>query len=189
MSFSMDAFVRILQPERYELWKRGLDRAPVDHTQPTETAGKEQRSQRKDRTLRRAALGLRHLRHYQVAKLPRPLAMGGGTHFRAPVNKVPRRSLAARASTTQPRAPVRCSRKPDPVPPTCQGSFSTDVHSTVSSGHGCHAQELEVQEPSHQSLAKRRLSLGKARPASAPTYRKSLDGQHCPSQPEASASC
>ncbi|XP_040832680.1 lysine-specific demethylase 4D [Ochotona curzoniae] len=84
VSFSMDAFVRILQPERYELWKRGLDRAPVDHTQPTETAGKEQRSQRKDRTLRRAALGLRHLRHYQVAKLPRPLAMGGGTHFRAP---------------------------------------------------------------------------------------------------------
>ncbi|CAK7315154.1 Lysine-specific demethylase 4D [Vulpes lagopus] len=35
VTFSMDAFVRILQPERYELWKRGQDRAAVDHTEPT----------------------------------------------------------------------------------------------------------------------------------------------------------
>ncbi|XP_042763047.1 lysine-specific demethylase 4D-like, partial [Panthera leo] len=35
VTFSMDAFVRILQPERYELWKRGQDRAVVDHTEPT----------------------------------------------------------------------------------------------------------------------------------------------------------
>ncbi|NIG59722.1 lysine-specific demethylase 4D-like [Pontoporia blainvillei] len=36
VSFSMDAFVRILQPERYDLWKRRQDRTVVDHTQPTE---------------------------------------------------------------------------------------------------------------------------------------------------------
>ncbi|GAB5577286.1 lysine-specific demethylase 4D [Prionailurus iriomotensis] len=35
VTFSMDAIVRILQPERYELWKRGQDRAVVDHTEPT----------------------------------------------------------------------------------------------------------------------------------------------------------
>ncbi|XP_049634977.1 lysine-specific demethylase 4D [Suncus etruscus] len=31
VAFSMDAFVRILQPERYELWRRGQDRARPDH--------------------------------------------------------------------------------------------------------------------------------------------------------------
>ncbi|XP_065738442.1 lysine-specific demethylase 4D-like [Phocoena phocoena] len=36
VAFSTDAFVRILQPKRYELWKRGQDRTVVDHTQPTE---------------------------------------------------------------------------------------------------------------------------------------------------------
>ncbi|XP_063111675.1 probable lysine-specific demethylase 4F [Cavia porcellus] len=32
VSFSMDAFVRILQPERYELWKCGQDVVTVEHT-------------------------------------------------------------------------------------------------------------------------------------------------------------
>ncbi|XP_051012728.1 lysine-specific demethylase 4D [Acomys russatus] len=35
VSFSMDAFVRILQPEQYELWKPGGDQAVVDHLEPT----------------------------------------------------------------------------------------------------------------------------------------------------------
>ncbi|XP_030189555.1 lysine-specific demethylase 4D-like [Lynx canadensis] len=41
VTFSMDAFVRILQPECYELWKRGQDRAVVDHTEspPRQTRG------------------------------------------------------------------------------------------------------------------------------------------------------
>ncbi|XP_006092974.1 lysine-specific demethylase 4D-like [Myotis lucifugus] len=33
VSFSMDVFVRLLQPERYELWKRGQDRTVVDHVE------------------------------------------------------------------------------------------------------------------------------------------------------------
>uniref|UniRef100_UPI0024446514 lysine-specific demethylase 4D-like n=1 Tax=Nyctereutes procyonoides TaxID=34880 RepID=UPI0024446514 len=41
VTFSMDAFVRILQPERYELWKRGQDRAAVDHTEPTAADSRE----------------------------------------------------------------------------------------------------------------------------------------------------
>lgn len=31
----MDVFVRILQPERYELWKQGKDLTVLDHTRPT----------------------------------------------------------------------------------------------------------------------------------------------------------
>ncbi|XP_039737972.1 LOW QUALITY PROTEIN: lysine-specific demethylase 4D-like [Pteropus medius] len=41
VSFSMDAFVRILPPERYELWKRGQDRAVVDHVEPTALGSRE----------------------------------------------------------------------------------------------------------------------------------------------------
>nr|XP_045002020.1 lysine-specific demethylase 4D-like [Jaculus jaculus] len=40
VSFSMDAFVRILQPERYELWRRGQDRVLVDHAKPLEPTGR-----------------------------------------------------------------------------------------------------------------------------------------------------
>ncbi|KAG3286387.1 lysine-specific demethylase 4D-like [Ictidomys tridecemlineatus] len=35
VSFPMDPFVRILQPERYELWKCRQHRTVVDHTEPT----------------------------------------------------------------------------------------------------------------------------------------------------------
>ena len=41
VAFSMDAFVRILQPERYELWKRGQDRAVVNHAEPAAPGGQE----------------------------------------------------------------------------------------------------------------------------------------------------
>ncbi|XP_006744976.1 lysine-specific demethylase 4D-like [Leptonychotes weddellii] len=61
VTFSMDAFVRILQPERYELWKRGQDRAAVDHTEPAALGSRELRAWREVRAPGRAALGLRHL--------------------------------------------------------------------------------------------------------------------------------
>ncbi|KAM8764192.1 lysine-specific demethylase 4B isoform 2-T2 [Rhynchonycteris naso] len=35
VKISMDVFVRILQPERYELWKQGKDFTVLDHTKPT----------------------------------------------------------------------------------------------------------------------------------------------------------
>lgn len=35
VKISMDVFVRILQPERYELWKQGKDFTVLDHTRPT----------------------------------------------------------------------------------------------------------------------------------------------------------
>ncbi|XP_008120426.1 lysine-specific demethylase 4B isoform X1 [Anolis carolinensis] len=35
VKISMDVFVRVLQPERYDLWKQGKDIAPLDHLKPT----------------------------------------------------------------------------------------------------------------------------------------------------------
>ncbi|XP_078525936.1 lysine-specific demethylase 4B isoform X2 [Lissotriton helveticus] len=35
VKISMDVFVRVLQPDRYELWKQGKDLAPLDHLKPT----------------------------------------------------------------------------------------------------------------------------------------------------------
>uniref|UniRef100_A0ABM5EM95 [histone H3]-trimethyl-L-lysine(9) demethylase n=1 Tax=Pogona vitticeps TaxID=103695 RepID=A0ABM5EM95_9SAUR len=35
VKISMDVFVRVLQPDRYELWKQGKDMAPLDHMKPT----------------------------------------------------------------------------------------------------------------------------------------------------------
>lgn len=35
VKISMDVFVRILQPERYEQWKQGRDLTVLDHTRPT----------------------------------------------------------------------------------------------------------------------------------------------------------
>ncbi|XP_012515475.1 PREDICTED: lysine-specific demethylase 4D-like [Propithecus coquereli] len=60
VTYSMDAFVRILQPERYELWKRGEDRMVVDHRESRAPASQEL-SQSEIQVLRRAALGLRLL--------------------------------------------------------------------------------------------------------------------------------
>ncbi|XP_069505449.1 lysine-specific demethylase 4B-like isoform X3 [Ambystoma mexicanum] len=35
VKISMDVFVRVLQPDRYELWKQGKDITPLDHLKPT----------------------------------------------------------------------------------------------------------------------------------------------------------
>ncbi|KFQ28118.1 Lysine-specific demethylase 4B, partial [Mesitornis unicolor] len=35
VKISMDVFVRVLQPERYDLWKQGKDITVLDHTKPT----------------------------------------------------------------------------------------------------------------------------------------------------------
>nr|XP_020142433.1 lysine-specific demethylase 4D-like [Microcebus murinus] len=58
VTFSMDAFERILQPERYELWKGGRDQVAVDPTEPRAPASQEL-TPSEVHMLRRAALGLR----------------------------------------------------------------------------------------------------------------------------------
>ncbi|KYO42554.1 hypothetical protein Y1Q_0000238 [Alligator mississippiensis] len=59
VKISMDVFVRVLQPERYDLWKQGKDIAVLDHMKPTALtspeldAWNETKSELKSKLLRR----------------------------------------------------------------------------------------------------------------------------------------
>nr|XP_023500254.1 lysine-specific demethylase 4B isoform X8 [Equus caballus] len=61
VKISMDVFVRVLQPERYELWKQGKDVTVLDHTRPTALSSPElsswsaSRASLKAKLLRRSA--------------------------------------------------------------------------------------------------------------------------------------
>uniref|UniRef100_A0A8C5KRI6 Lysine (K)-specific demethylase 4D n=1 Tax=Jaculus jaculus TaxID=51337 RepID=A0A8C5KRI6_JACJA len=77
VSFSMDAFVRILQPERYELWRRGQDRVPVDHE---------------------TSQGLQHLLPGQSPHPPLSVATDSETNCNTQVH-IPQPSLAGQCKT------------------------------------------------------------------------------------------
>ncbi|MBZ3879512.1 Lysine-specific demethylase 4D [Sciurus carolinensis] len=78
VSFSMDAFVRILQPECYELWKCAQDHTIEDHTESRKPARPELlTTERKNRTLWRAALGLRYLQSPEAYGSLRSVLAGG----------------------------------------------------------------------------------------------------------------
>ncbi|EPQ05555.1 Lysine-specific demethylase 4D [Myotis brandtii] len=70
VSFSMDVFVSILQPERYELWKRGQDRTVVDHVEPRAPGSQELSVWREGRAAWRSALGLRPLQPHRATHTP-----------------------------------------------------------------------------------------------------------------------
>ncbi|KAL6037211.1 hypothetical protein STEG23_016781 [Scotinomys teguina] len=75
VSFSMDAFVRILQPEQHELWKPGQDLAVVDHTETMGSTSQELTTWRVIRAPRKTQ-GLRHLRFRQVLHSVLPIGTG-----------------------------------------------------------------------------------------------------------------
>ncbi|XP_053905874.1 lysine-specific demethylase 4B isoform X2 [Cuculus canorus] len=60
VKISMDVFVRILQPERYDIWKQGKDTAVLDHMKPTAVtspeldAWNETKAELKNKLLRRS---------------------------------------------------------------------------------------------------------------------------------------
>ncbi|XP_036168087.1 lysine-specific demethylase 4B isoform X9 [Myotis myotis] len=70
VKISMDVFVRILQPERYELWKQGKDFTVLDHTRPTALSSPElstwstSRASLKAKLLRRQ-ISLKESRHWK----------------------------------------------------------------------------------------------------------------------------
>uniref|UniRef100_A0A2I3GMC1 [histone H3]-trimethyl-L-lysine(9) demethylase n=1 Tax=Nomascus leucogenys TaxID=61853 RepID=A0A2I3GMC1_NOMLE len=76
VTFSMDAFVRILQPESYELWKHRQDLTIVDHMEPKVAESQEVNTWREDIALRRAALGLRHLWNHITSCPTRTMSPG-----------------------------------------------------------------------------------------------------------------
>ncbi|KAF6306447.1 lysine demethylase 4B [Rhinolophus ferrumequinum] len=70
VKISMDVFVRILQPERYELWKQGKDLTVLDHTRPTALSSPELSSWSTSRTslkakLLRRQISLKESRHWK----------------------------------------------------------------------------------------------------------------------------
>ncbi|KAG3286385.1 lysine demethylase 4D [Ictidomys tridecemlineatus] len=167
VSFSMDAFVRILQPERYELWKCGQDRAVVDHTEPT-APGRQAMTTWKDVLSRRkASPSLKHLPLRQASQSALLESATGETHCSAQVSPMPNLLSAARNAAVQPRATAHSSQGPETAPPlTLHPSVLTGRR-----GRGRRPRELRVQEQTSQVPAKRRLSAGTASIALDPELR------------------
>uniref|UniRef100_A0A8C8ZZM5 Lysine-specific demethylase 4B n=1 Tax=Prolemur simus TaxID=1328070 RepID=A0A8C8ZZM5_PROSS len=72
VKISMDVFVRILQPERYELWKQGKDLTVLDHTRPTALTSPELSSWSASRASLKAKLLRRSHRKRSQPKKPKP---------------------------------------------------------------------------------------------------------------------
>ncbi|KAM5224592.1 lysine-specific demethylase 4D-like [Hipposideros larvatus] len=181
VSFSMDAFVRILQPERYELWKRGQDRAVVDHVEPTAPGSQELSAWREGRAPRRATLGLRHLQPSRAVRTPRRVVTGSGPRRgHAPVRQASSRPSRAQGSVSAAQSGAAAAHSfpepnPSSLPPTASHS-ATDIQPTGrcgrGRGRGRRRREPETRESIVQARAKRRLSVGAARVA------PDLDAKH-----------
>ncbi|XP_049495606.1 lysine-specific demethylase 4B isoform X3 [Panthera uncia] len=80
VKISMDVFVRILQPERYELWKQGKDLTVLDHTRPTALSSPElstwsaSRASLKAKLLRRQ-ISLKENRHWRKTEEDRKASL------------------------------------------------------------------------------------------------------------------
>ncbi|XP_042815403.1 lysine-specific demethylase 4D [Panthera tigris] len=164
LTFSMDAFVRILQPERYELWKRGQDRAVVDHTEPTSPDKGELSAWREAQAPRRALLGLRHLPPRRATRTPRPVAASGGTGRRTPMCLASPRSSPAQSSSSDAQSglvPACTSQEAGPTRPPTPIPSARDVHPSMGRcGPGRRPREQGARGPSIQARAKRHLSVG-----------------------------
>ncbi|XP_075403923.1 lysine-specific demethylase 4D-like [Tenrec ecaudatus] len=112
VSFSMDVFVRILQPERYELWKRGQDRAVMDHAEPTAPSSPGLRAWKEVRSPGRAKLGLRVLRPCRVPRCPRALPVGRSPNRRVLVRPAPVSSHSACAAAITTHSPAEYNLAP-----------------------------------------------------------------------------
>ncbi|XP_006093800.1 lysine-specific demethylase 4D-like [Myotis lucifugus] len=170
VSFSMDVFVRLLQPERYELWKRGQDRTVVDHVE----------------------LGLRQLQPRRDTHTPGSVGTGCGsrghrgsrTLVRKPCLR-PSLGLGS-ASAAQPAAAATFhSSKPNPSSQPPSGPSAQDLQPTGTCGGGSvrRPREQGTQESIVQVPAKRRRLVGavltapdpKAQPV--PEDKPSMDSQ------------
>lgn len=113
VKISMDVFVRILQPERYELWKQGKDLPVLDHTRPTALSSPElsswsaSRASLKAKLLRRQ-ISLKENRHWRKTEEERKPSL----ERRKEQTKKP--GLASHRKRSQPK-------KPKPEDPRCPG--------------------------------------------------------------------
>ncbi|ELV13544.1 lysine-specific demethylase 4D [Tupaia chinensis] len=162
VSFSMDPFVRILQPERYELWKRGQDPTVVEHREhrehraPRAPAGQELRASRKDRGPRKATERGRPLHKRRVGRPRHAVTSSDGTGSQAFMQSTP--SLDARGATTQDKVTATVSFLKPPQATSLMAEVSIpDLHSSNGSRSPGGRRPLVVrsQEMTHQALAKR----------------------------------
>ncbi|KAM7086747.1 lysine-specific demethylase 4D-like [Molossus nigricans] len=177
VSFSMDAFVRILQPERYELWKRGEDRTVVDHVEPRAPGSQELSAWREGLAAGRCALGLRHLQPRRALRTPRSVGAASGPRRRAPPRQASLRPSGDQvpASAAQSgAAQACCSAKPSSSSPPTTGPAARNLQPRGRGGRGrgrgCRPRPREQgpQESSVQARAKSRRSVGTERTALDP---------------------
>ncbi|XP_054581743.1 lysine-specific demethylase 4D-like [Eptesicus fuscus] len=175
VSFSMDVFVRILQPERYELWKRGEDRTAVDHVEPTAPGSRELSAWREGRAAWRSALGLRHLQPRRATHTPPSVGTGRGSRrhrgSRAPVRQPSLRPWPAPGSASAAQ-PAAFSLKSDPSSQPTSGPSAQDLQPTGTRGrgrgNGRRPREQGTQESIVQAPAKRRRLVGAVHTAPDP---------------------
>ncbi|XP_069916846.1 lysine-specific demethylase 4D-like [Oryctolagus cuniculus] len=147
VTFDMDPFVRILQPERYELWQKAQARVGV---QKNQNMRKLTTGSRVQATGSRAP-GRRH-RESRRPRCPRqPLEEGDGSVQSAPVGPVSVQFLCTRGSAGQPvAAGASSSQKPDWVPLEIPGLLSPGPRALTGRrgrGRGSRFQHLEAQQP------------------------------------------
>ncbi|XP_036758595.2 lysine-specific demethylase 4D-like [Manis pentadactyla] len=164
VSFPIDVFVRTLQPDRYELWKRGQDRAAVNHVVPTAMGSQELGAWKEVWATRRTALGLRDLPPRRSLSPARQVAAGRGGHRRAPRLPTSQRSVRASAPTSVAQGGDASSQSPERSSAllTTQGPSDLGLHPTGRRGPGRRPREQGTQELTDQAPAKRRLLLSTA---------------------------
>ncbi|XP_045846373.1 lysine-specific demethylase 4B isoform X2 [Meles meles] len=174
VKISMDVFVRILQPERYELWKQGKDLTVLDHTRPTALSSPELSTWSASRASLKAKL------------LRRPISLKENRHWRKTEED---RKASLERKKEQPRRPGPPShrkrsqpKKPKPEDPKSPGEGATGALPEEPGGLKEEAsQEADPEEedeepqptpPQGREAEATEDGRGKLRPAKARSDRK-----------------
>uniref|UniRef100_A0A286XE99 [histone H3]-trimethyl-L-lysine(9) demethylase n=1 Tax=Cavia porcellus TaxID=10141 RepID=A0A286XE99_CAVPO len=179
VKISMDVFVRILQPERYELWKQGKDLPVLDHTRPTALSSPELSSW----SASRASLKAKLLRRQISLKEGRPWRKA--EEERKP-KQTKKPGLASHRKRCQPKRP-----KPEDL--RCPGEGAAGV-ALLEEAAGCAKEDTapdadpdeEDEEPAQgqDGEGAEEDSRGKPRPAKPKGERKKRSpGPFCPQLP------
>ncbi|KAI5934118.1 Lysine-specific demethylase 4D [Manis javanica] len=179
VSFPIDVFVRTLQPERYELWKRGQDRAAVNHIVPAAMGSQEPGTWKELWATGRAALGLRDLPARRSLSPARQVAAGRGGHRRTPRLPTSRRRVWASDPTSAAQGRDAACHSPEHSSAvlTTSGPSDLGLHPTDRRGPGRRPREQGTQELTDEAPDKKRLLLSTACAAQDPDAQAlSLDG-------------
>ncbi|XP_057396618.1 lysine-specific demethylase 4B isoform X3 [Balaenoptera acutorostrata] len=176
VKISMDVFVRILQPERYELWKQGKDLTVLDHTRPTALSSPElstwsaSRASLKAKLLRRQ-ISLKENRHWKKTEEERKPSLERKRE------QTRRPGLSSHRKRSQPKKP-----KPDDPKSPGEGAAGTALLEEAGGGMKEEATpeaDPEEEEEESQPLPQGREAegseedgRGKLRPAKAKSDRK-----------------